>query len=616
MKAYVQKLLLLFFLSLCAISGHGQEKFYVDINVSNSSPSVNQQIRIDYKLKFKGSSGSFTFNNMRFNRPDFEGFKIIDQGGRMDMGMNFGMGRDDMTLYVYSFILEATDQGTFTIEPFEFIWSNHRVKSAELSLVVGKGENIQKPGKKQKDEHGISGDDLFARTIISKNTVYKGEPVVVTHKFYSKKTISGLSPENMPSYDGFWVEDIDIGELSVQQERIDGSVYNVVTISKKVLFPQKSGKLKIGGFSLNTTVQVEDVRKARNSHERFFYGDRIRTRKNVKKVIRSPGEQITVKALPAEGKTDSFTGHAGSFRLSSEITKDTVTVNQSTNLKLTLSGTGNINLVDLEGLVIPPAFEIYEPDIDKQSTVNAGGVSGTKTWNYLLIPRNEGTFTIEPIEFTYFDILKKQYVTLKTKAFTIHVLKGDGTTAGPSIKAYGKEDIERPGTDIMHIYEPPLSLHPKNRNFVNTFRFWMFLIIPVVAFVIFYLFYKKHQRIQSNAALLKTKRATRLAQKRLKKARKYKDSDDDTAFYEEVNRAILGYISDRFNLTMSDLSRETISQQLQNRAIKAEHIQETTLLLDNCDYARFAPAATPADNKESIYQQALSLISKIEKDLK
>lgn len=603
-------------LLLISMTLQGQNKYYVDVNVSNSNPAVNEQFRIEYILKYKGRSGSFNLSGIQAKRPDMSNFRIIDQGGGMNMNMNFGFGgQDDMTLYKYAFVLEPKKKGKFTIGGFEYLWKNNSFKSESVTINVTEKGKVKKPDKKESSTADISSGELFAQTTVNKKNVYKGEPVIATHKLYSKKKLAGLNVNELPSYDGFWSEDIDIGKMKVTRQHIEGELYNVVTIGKKVLFPQKTSKLTIGSIDLKTKIQIIKTRKARNRSERFWYGKQIRYKDKVTKNVRSPEVSITSKPLPAKGKPANFSGQVGDFNMSVELTKDSISLNQGANLKVTIKGSGNISLLEVPNVDFPPDFEVYNPEISTQSKVTSNGVSGTKTFDFLLIPRSKGKFRIPPIKFSYFDVGEEEYVTLKSQAFDISVNKGSEDKSSAGIRTYSKKDVQHLGSDILYIFEAPLSLNKKGNPFYNSWFFRLLILIPLISIGIFAWLYRKRQKLYANTELLKTLRATKLAQKRLKQARKLKNSDRENAFFEEINQALLGYLGDRFNIPMSDITRDNVESKLEDSHIKDEHINQSIRLLDECDYARFAPSTEKA-SQDDIYHKAVELISNIEKDMK
>ncbi|MCF8332238.1 MAG: BatD family protein [Bacteroidales bacterium] len=615
MNRYIRNIVILLASVFLSHSMMAQEDFYVDINVSNSNPSVNEKIRVDYILKYKGHIGSFDLSGIRPRKPEFDGFRIVDEGGGMDMNFGFGRPRQDMNLFKYSFILEPEKPGKFTISPFVFIWNNKEYSSGELNITVSKGNNVKKPDTDDKDDDGLRSDDLFAHTIINKNKVYKGEPVIVTHKLYSKKRITGLNIDKLPSYEGFWSEEIDIGELEVHQEKIDGEMYNSLTIGKKILFPQKSGTLDIGKFSLKASVEIIKTRKPRNLAEQLRFGNQVRVSRNVKKNIASPVRSIQVIDLPQKGKPDNFSGYVGSFRLETKLTNDTIKANQSTNYKVTISGFGNIKLIELPEITFPQDFEVYDPEVNTNSKITEGGISGTKSFDYLLIPRSSGQFKVPSLQFTYFDILKEKYVTLNASDYTIKVKEGGGASSA-TVQTYGKEEIKRLGSDIMYIYETPITLKEKDRYLPGYWYYWLLILLPPLGLLLFYFWYKRNQQIKSDTGLMKNRRATRLAQKRLKSAKKLKDENKHKEFYEEINRAFLGYFSDRFNIPHSEINRDNIMLKLKGNNVNKDHIEQSTRLMDECDYARFAPSPAREGNKDTVYHNALTLISQIEKDIK
>lgn len=605
--------LLVFSLVLSAVSLSAQEDYHVDIQVSNSSPAVNEQFQVDYILKFKGHSGSFNLSGMQVKPPSFEGFRVVNQGGRMDMNMNFGFRSpsEDMSLYRYSFVLEATSKGKHEIEPFAFIWQGSTLESGTLTITVTERGAPGRPSQPQRPEDQIGHEDLFARTIADKKEVFMGEPITVTHKVYSRNNITGLDIDRMPSYNGFWSEDVDLGRLQVERERLNGTVYYVVTLSQKVLYPQQAGTLTIGEFKPDVTIEVITTRPPRNRSEQIWYGNRVRVRKNVEKTISAPPLSVNVKPFPAENRPADFRDAAGTYQLHSRLSRDTLALNQGTNLKITLTGKGNIRMLEPPALDIPAPLEHYEPHIETQTTIQPDGVTGSRSFDYLIIPQATGNFTIPPVTFSYFDLTQQKYVTLKSEPVNIYVYKSDKQAVSSGMPFSRQEELQRLGTDILYIYSHPFNVHKKGKSLVSSWKYWLIIILLLSLIPAAFILRKKQKRLEADRGLLLTRKANKMAKKRLKHAQKLKAENQKQAFYEEIHRAFIQYLSHRFRIPPSQINEQGIEKTLIEKNISQSLVTRSIQLLDQCDFVRFAPGKNKPDT-DTIYQNATQLIRDME----
>jgi hypothetical protein len=336
---------------------------------------------------------------------------------------------------------------------------------------------------------------------------------------------------------------------------------------------------------------------------------------NVELNLLSNPLKINVRPLPHEDRPVDFTGAVGTFRLNSSIDKTELKANEAINLKITVSGKGNIELINQFDLNFPPDIEAYDPKVTDNIKTSSSGVSGSRTFEYLLIPRNAGTFTIKPYSFSYFDLAAKTYKVLSTPEYTLSVEKSEETSTGIAYSGVSQADIQYIGSDIRHIKSLPFQLNRINTYFFGSTSFFLWLIIPLALFLLIIILWKRNTKRQGNAALIRNRKATKVARKNLKMASQFMKEGNHTAFFNEVSRALWGYLSDKFNIPLSELSMDTVHDRLKNKSIREESINEFIQTLDHTEYARFAP-----DNETSamddIYTEAVQIISKIERELK
>jgi hypothetical protein len=379
------------------------------------------------------------------------------------------------------------------------------------------------------------------------------------------------------------------------------------------LIPQQSGKLTVEPFDFDCIVQLRvenQQRRKRGFFDDFFFDQG--SYKDFQYVAKSRTEVVNVKPLPGGAPAD-FNSAVGEMDMKAWIDKPKTKTGEPVTLKIKISGSGNLKLLEPFKLNIPPDFESYDPKTSDNVTVSAGGVSGSKTFEYLLIPRNPGEFKLDPVVFTYYSLGKKKYVTLSSDAFTIKVEKGSGTYAG-DVSGVNKEDIKYIGKDIRYIKTLAVLNKPSGQLF-GTGLFWVLNVLPLVSFFFLFFYFRKKKELEGNQMLLKNKRATKVARKRLANAKKYMNQANPDRFYEELAKGLWGYLSDKLQIPVADLTKDSASTVLIRKNISDDLILTCMTAIDRCEFARYAPSASGI-SQEEIYATAADVIAKLEGALK
>lgn len=592
-----------------------------DISFRASAKNVvrtGERFQLVYSVNGEGKS---------FRPPAIEGFDVLSgPSTSQNSSIQIINGSVSRTVeYTYTFILQAKGtEGIFDIPAAQVTVEGKNYTSNPLKIQVIEAGNSQQ-GQQQNGTggEGVSlndlKDDVFVRAVVSKTSPMQGEQITVTYKLYFRINIASPEFTKEPSFKGFWVNDLlrDRQSLPQYQEVYKGENFHVAELKKLALFPQRSGAFTIDPLELKVQAQVraQTQSRSRDPFADFFNDPFFNRYKTIEVPLESNGMTIKVSPLPTANKPADFSGAVGKFTLNSSIDKTALKTNEAINLKFTLSGTGNIELVDRINVGFPPDFETYDPKVSKNINYQASGVSGTKTFEYLLIPRAAGEFTIGPVSFTYFDLNKKQYVTLNTPAYTIAVEKGDDSEASFSFTGSNQSDIRYIGSDIRHIRVNPPELKLIGSFFFGSNLYLILLGIPLLLFVLFVLIWKKELKKRSNLALMKNRKATKVARKKMRKAEGFMKENKENAFYEEVSQALWGYLSDKFSIPLANLSIDTVNETLNNKGVREETIQKFTETLNNCEFARFAPGDSHTA-MGNIYEEAINLITHMEKELK
>ncbi|MBQ0006552.1 MAG: protein BatD [Alistipes sp.] len=551
-----------------------------------------------------------------FNNPDFSNFQVLAGPSQSTMSStNIINGKVTQSYQVsFTFMLQASAVGKYTISPATVEIDGKTVSSRSVTIEVVKDTDAASAGSQGQHSQSSSSKtntgvgDIQLRLSLNKTSVVKGEPVIATLKLYSRASISGFEDVRFPSFDGFWNQEIETPQnVEFRRETLNGTIYDAALLRKWMLLPQKSGEIVIDPAELVCAVQVRNS----SSAGRSIFDDFFDSYETVRKRVTTPAVQVNVKDLPS-GAPKSFTGGVGSFQMNVKVTPESVKSHEAASLVVTISGTGNINLIDAPSFAFPPDFEAYDVKRSENVRAEAGGTSGTKSFEYPFIPRSHGEFAIGPVEFSYYNVKTGKYETLSSGGIPFTVEKGSTSDAMVMSSGSDKQSVRVLGEDIRFIRTAVPALNVGAAFMVASPLMLILLSAAVLIFIILSLTLKKYMKMKADVAGVRNRKANSVARARLKNAGSYLKQNLPSAFYEELHRALEGYVSDKFRLTMTDLNRDTIRQALVEAGRSEEMVTRLLALLDACDYARYAPSSQ-AETMENHYKEAMEVISGIEK---
>ncbi|MEX0812587.1 MAG: BatD family protein [Chitinophagales bacterium] len=586
---------------LCS-SGLLAQSFTASVNKNNIA--VGDVFQVSFTVEDGNMSG--------FQPPDFSNFNL--RGGP-NQSTNMQLINGQMSRSVsYSYYLQATKEGTFTIGPATANISGKKMESNSLSVTVGKSAGGNQGGQKQAQEKSIQqqiSENVFLRVIVSDNDVYQGEQITVAYKLYASTNINihNTSIKQLPSNNGFWAQEIALPDNnSFEREVYQGVQYNSVTVKKYALFPQRTGDLEIDPMEMETHVRVRT-----QSQRRGFFDDFFGSYKDIPYEFQSSKIKINVKPLP-KGKPSSFSGLSGTFNMDVSLDKTETETDDPITMKIKISGKGNLRMLDAPKPQLPRDFEVFDPKTKEQISTSSNIISGYKQYDYLLIPRRPGTFKIPPMRFSYFDTKKEDYVELSSKEYEVTVSGEASAFTGGNVANVSKEEVELLGQDIRYI-KSNTDLQEKGAFYITSIPFGVLFAAPFLLFVVLLRIKKREDELAGNIGLLKRKRAGKEAAKRLSKAKKLlNESGAERDFYKAVSESLWGYLSDRLNIPAAELSREKAEPKLEQNGVADADRKEIFEVLDKCEMALFAP--TSAGDKEAVYTRAANIIEKIGNVLK
>ena len=581
-----------------------------EVTFTASAPdavAVGDQFRLSYIVN--------TRNVKDFRAPSIQGFDVL-MGPSRSTSVNIINGNRSESI-TFTYILMATKEGEYTIPGATLSAKGNQMISNSVKIkVLPEDKTSTNSGGSQGNVPGrsgtsISNSDLFITSTLSKTNVYEQEAFLLTYKIYTVVDLRGFDNVKLPDFKGFHSQEV---ELPTNRrwglEHYKGRNYHSTIFRQFVLFPQQAGKLTIDPARFDASVNV--VQEVDDPFEAFFNGGANSFQ--VKKVLNTPKLTIDVKALPS-GKPAGFSGGVGTFNISSSINSTQVKTNDAITVKVVISGTGNLKLVSEPEIKFPEDFEVYDPKVDNQFRLTSSGLSGNKVIEYLAIPRNAGTYKIPPVQFSYFDIKTQSYKTLSTEEYVVQVEKGEGDATQTIANFTNKEDLKILNEDIRFIKQNEVTLSPKGVFFFGSTGYWLFYLIPGILFIVFFTVYRKQIAANANVARVRTKKANKVAVKRMKLAGKLLASNQKDTFYDEVLKALWGYISDKLNIPVSRLSKDNIEEELQKVGVQAELIKEFLDALNQCEFARFAPG-DPNQAMDQVYKASFEVISKMENSIK
>jgi hypothetical protein len=556
---------------------------------------------------------TFTTNTslQKFEKPSFEGFQLVQ--GPMQSYRQQNINGRISTVVTLTYVIQSIQEGTFEIGPATGYAGSEVFTTEPITIKV-----IQKSAEQERKEREEAqlkaanqmAEDLFIAARVDKTNVTVGEKMSVTYVLYTRYNLANLSVNKTPNLTGFWSKDIkSLYDNNLQQERTtyNGKQYTTFDLKTTILYPQRPGKLIIDPIELNALYQVQSGR-ARSMIDQMFG----RGFENKEVLLKSKPIEINVSPLPSN-QPDDFNGGVGNFVAEMKANKTQVKANEAINLTITISGKGNLHLLPAPELTKQPDLEIYDPKVKDQFNTNMSGISGKRTFDFLIIPRHEGTFTIPSYTFSYYDLSSKSYKTAATESLTLEVAKGDGE-AVVSYSPNKKEEIELLNEDIIHIKKGSDELTNENEGYYNSLLFYLLSLLPFAILSGGIWFRSKRKALHGNKTLLRKTKANKMATKRLASAKKHLDKNDLTSFYQEIGKAVFDYFADKFEIARAELSIAIIGKTLTSKGVSQETIKEVEDLITHSEMARYAPSADiPA---QKVYTSSVELISKIENQIK
>ncbi|MCW3085447.1 MAG: hypothetical protein JWP12_2813 [Bacteroidetes bacterium] len=576
--------------------------------VSKTRVAVGETFQLTFTLNSGGGN---------FRAPNLADFDVYSGPNQSSFSSNVN-GVASVTISL-SYILAAKKEGKITIGPASVTVSGgSTLQSNPIAMEVVKGaagsgqQGSNQPQNPSTPTNENISDNLFVKTTVNKTKVVQGEQITITHKVYSRYQLRGFQDVKFPDYNGFWSQDMPINQqIQVSNENVDGINYQVAELKRSYLFAQRSGKMLIEPMMVDVVVRKQSNKRPRDVFEQFFGGGY----EDASYSVKSQPLTIDVQPLPEANKPADFSGAVGDYTYKVELSKDHVKANDAVNLTITLAGKGNIKLIEAPKVGFPEDFETYDPKTKNNISVGATGVSGVNTYDYLFIPRHEGDYKIDNLSFTFYNPAKNEYITIPSPELNIHVDKGDPGSAANVYTPGDKSDVKVLGNDIRYIKTNDTHLQPKDDYFFGSGLFYTGLISPFILFIAFIFIRRKNIEQNKDAVAVKSRKATRMAKKRLSVAEQHLKTNNKESFYMEISQALYGYIADKLNIAGVNLNKENISALLKNRNVSDATAAQLIATLDNCEYARYAPSAVSGD-LNSIYNSTVELITKIENEIK
>lgn len=588
---------------------------FADSNVSftASAPDVvvvGDQFRLSYTVT--------TLKIRDFRAPSIKGFDVL-MGPSRSQQVQIVNGNTSSSI-TYTYILMATAEGEFSIPGATIVADGNQMASNSVKIKVLPPDKANSaPGNSRSTQSAdrpasgsnISSQDLFITASASKTNVYEQEAFLLTFKIYTLVDLRGFDNVKLPDFKGFHSQEVELpSNQKWGLEHYKGRNYHTTVYRQFVLFPQQSGKLTIEPARFDAS--IAKVVQSADPFDAFFNGGSNYV--EIKKSLSTPKITINVNPLPP-GKPVGFSGGVGEFSITSSINAKELKTNDAVTIKLIISGTGNLKLVSTPEIKFPEDFEVFDPKVDNKVRLTQEGLSGSKVIEYLAIPRHAGTYKIPSVAFSYFDINSKSYKTLNTEEYEIKVEKGAGNADQVIANFTNKEDLKVLGEDIRYIKLKDVQLRRKGNILYGSLAYWLWYLIPAIAFIVFFIIYRKQAVENANVAKMRTKKANKVATKRMKLAGKLLAENKKEAFYDEVLKALWGYISDKLNIPVSRLSKDNVEEKLRNHGVGEELIKDFLNALNECEFARFAPG-DENQAMDKVYSSSIEVMSKMENSIK
>ena len=603
----MKRLLFTLIAAVAALTSYAQTDIKVEVH---RVVEVGEQFNVTFIIEGENSISDFSW------APSGD-FQLLwgPQNGRSSSVQIVNGKMTKSVQNTYTYILKAVSKGTFTLPSATAKVKKTQIKSSPVSVEVVEGKSSptsaqsQQQRQSQRQQTGVGAGDIFLNMTLNRTSAVIGEPIVATIKLYQRVNIAGFEGANFPSFNGFWSQELEAPtNIEFTREAFDGQIYNAALLRRFVLIPQHAGTITIDPAELVCLVNIRVSSGGSSIFDGFF--DDYRT---VRQKVASKPVKVTVSALP-EGAPSSFAGGVGEFNISARLSKDVLKTHEAGSLILTVSGKGNVSLLEAPKVVFPPDMEVYDTKVSDR--IDKGGLSGSKTYEFPFIPRSYGDFVIEPVKYTYYDVNAKKYVTLQTQPIELKVEKGNEVEAGPVVvSGVTRKDVRNLGSDIRFINIKAPSLVSKGDFFVSSAAFLVSVVLLLILALASWVTFRKVAARKADVVGTKNRKATKMAMKRLHLAGTFLKQNLYTAFYEELHKALLGFISDKLNIPVAELSRDRISETLAERGVAPESVNTFISILDACEYARYSPDAGN-EAMTAHYNSAIDVISTIDSSMK
>lgn len=576
---------------------------------------VGEQFQITFSVEGEDSPSDFSWNQ----GPDFDLVWGPQRSSSVSTTIVNGK-RTKSSQTSFTYIVTAKKAGSFTIPQATAKLKGKEIssKATGIEAVAGGTSSAVSggsgAGSSSSQSGEVSNEDLFMKLTFNKNSAVVGEIIKANLKLYSRVNIAGFENAKLPIFNGFWNQQQVPDNIEFSRENYHGSMYYVATIRSYTLIPQQAGDLTVEPSELVCLVNERVSHSSSRSIFDDFFQDDYRT---IRKRVTTPATTIHVKALPS-GAPASFYGGVGKFSISARLTSDSLKTHDAGSIVVTVSGNGNISMLETPKVSLPLDFESYDIKVTDDTGGDQSKTSGSKVFEYPFIPRSAGEFTIDPIEYSYYDISSRKYVTLCTEPMTVRVAKGnekESSGAGQLVQSSNQKNVKDLGSDIRYIATEEPNFTRKGSFYLFSTAFWAVLAVLLAAGAGLYLALRKSAARKADVVGTKNRAATKMARKRLSAAGDFLAKDLYSAFYEELHKALLGYVGDKFAIDPADMSKENISEKLIQAGVGEELAGSYLSLLDDCEFARYAPNAGHEAMNEH-YEKSLNLISSVDSSIK
>lgn len=592
----------------------GQAKFTATATKTNVA--VNEPFEVDFVVNANGD---------RFTPPDFSGFQVMSGPNiSTEETMVNGVTTFNNT---YGYIVAATKEGAFTIGAAAISVGGHTMLTSAIKIHVKgqaspqaqqQAQQMQIPDpfaddNSQKSEPQIDTKNIakyvFIRAVADKTHAYVGEQIKVSYKLYTNVGIAGGQVDKAPDLNGFWNQDVQamVGQQknTWTTENVNGKKYQVTTIKQSVIFPQHAGDLTVDPLSMVLVLQLP---------VKAMFDSPFGNYQQIKYSAKSTPISIHATALPTEGKPANFTGAVGNFSVYSDVDKTHLKANETLNYTFEVSGKGNLNLINAPIITPPADFDKYDPKTTDHINVDANGVSGTRQYSYLMMPRHQGEYTLSPVSsFSFFNPSTGKYVTIPGKSFNIKVDKGDQAANMTVFNSSDQQDVKTLGKDIRYIKTTSTDIYKNGEGFFGSAGYFALFLLGPLAFCGAIFYRNWNNKRNSDVVQVKSRKASKVAIRHLAQANAELATGNKGAFYEAIARGLYGYLSDKLTIPVSDLNRENIEEKLKARSIPESTIKNLTETMDLCEMARFAPVS--GVSQEEVFEKAKNTINEIEESI-